>query len=333
MKQLIFLLPFFFFPEIGSTSLAQRDVICPVDGESLRVYGLLSTNNFGGYSSDLLTYSSDRNPILTYPQTHKNCQYTGHINDFGPEVKLSRSLKERLKEGKFFQKNRFLISLNESNATWQKYDFIAQLYIERKVESDLIYSQYLSAGWASRLESSEEILSFFESSYREKILSSVKDMKVKRDDSLENRFDAEIQKLNELYSKAREVKDKAPLLIYLLSRYKYYGENETVAKILEDLKDSMNPTDYLEFQPIVIGHINREKYYQHKAVDCLEKKVIPENKNSEYKEYFIYMAGELHRRLGNLEKTKSYFDQLDYEKMKGGSPIRHFLKKYKTRSK
>jgi hypothetical protein len=86
-----------------------------------------------------------------------------------------------------------------------------------------------------------------------------------------------------------------------------YGENPEAQKTLPVLKTVMPGRQYSQYEQCINDSIAREQGFQFKAVLLFER-VIPTKEDSTQKAALAYLCGELHRRLGNWDKAKSYYE-------------------------
>jgi tetratricopeptide (TPR) repeat protein len=87
-----------------------------------------------------------------------------------------------------------------------------------------------------------------------------------------------------------------------------YGENAEAQTALPVLKTVMPAQQYSEFEHFVNDSIACEQKFQAKALPLFER-VIPTKENPNEKAGLTYLCGELHRRLGNRDKAKFYYEQ------------------------
>lgn len=78
------------------TTLCQIQLSCPICFNEFSSRAVMSTNSFGGKRTDFHERAAGTQPLPYMIHTCSKCGYTGSERDFGEEVEVSATMKERV---------------------------------------------------------------------------------------------------------------------------------------------------------------------------------------------------------------------------------------------
>lgn len=298
-----------FIDESHATTKSKSQFTCPICERSFDDYVLMSTNTFGGQDRDFLSRARGYQPVLIYPKTCPQCLYSGYPDDFKSVSEVVK--KQILHKGAL----KPMIQISQESKSYEipasvKYDLIAQTYRLRAKPEKTIAHQFLSASWATRIES-RLTLATLDKEILRKVYQWQSD-KWKREKAAKHRNRAiyELQTAREYLKAAKSAAGEEKLLAALaaIGTFRLYGENTEAEKALPILKKIMPDKQFSDFEKHLNESIARERYFQKKALLLFEKVVQTEEDKKE-KTRLTYLCGELHRRLENWDKAGKFYMQ------------------------
>ncbi|HBC75578.1 MAG TPA: hypothetical protein DC017_12150 [Candidatus Wallbacteria bacterium] len=303
-----------------ATNYVSEDLQCPVCGNKLKGKVLMSTNSFGGQDRDFLSYATGNNPVLIVPVTCEKCYYSGYSSDFGTlEAGLVSKLKEEILTKKTLKpmENGLYDFAADTSAVrsvpaFIKYDLIAKTYKLRGRETSEVFTQYINASWAVRLENeyyfdlrSVEAQKTFEWLRKNVDMASM-------DTSENNNAAMELAAGRMLAKKAEalEGEDRLYCSLGALFLLRSHGENKEAEKVLEILKPTLDEARYVALDKKVRESIVLERKFQRLAADALENDMAAGKiKGDIHMAQMSYLAGELNRRCLDFEKAKKFYEK------------------------
>ncbi|MHC4168209.1 MAG: DUF2225 domain-containing protein [Planctomycetota bacterium] len=298
-----------FVDESHATTKRKSQFTCPVCENRFDGFVLSSTNTFGGQDRDFLTRARGDQPVLIYPKTCPECFYSGYPADF---KSVSEVVKEQiLRKGAL----KPMHPISKEAESYEipasvRYDLIAQTYRLIAKPEKTIAHQFLSASWATRMESALPLVI----SGKEVV---TKLRRWKRDQSKakaaarrENPVLLQIQNARDYVETAKSSEGEVQLIAVLaaIETFRLYGENTEAENALPILNKIMPETQFSEFEKHLNESIARERHFQRKALLLFERVVQTEEDEKE-KACLTYLCGELHRRLENWDKSRKYYIQ------------------------
>jgi len=300
----------FWFPcDLRGTTMKFIELSCPVCNKRIAATVIPSTNTFGGMDRDFMSRAAGAQPLLIFPITCTGCFYSGYRKDFENEIKISEKVIIEIREKKILKP---ILAIQENVdygeiPAWIRYDLIAQTYQLLQKKEDDIGQQYIMAGWVIRL--TRNILSKMDKETAEKINKMI-DSKWDKDAVVnENRADYETGLGRELalIGKRNEGEPRKLAAYAAISLLMAHGENGSVYEILSMLKTVETEKKFLSFERAVKESIVLEQLFQAKAIPFMETAVQKEGDNIQ-KGILMYECGELHRRVGNWDKARYFFE-------------------------
>lgn len=285
-----------------TTSVRSLEVTCPVCNESIQILKIVSTNDFGGQDTDLLSRAVGEQPILIAPVTCPKCLFSGYTDDFKETV--DPAVKKKILEEKA------LVQQVESQA-WAKYDLIAQTMALKGANDPDFAEIYLITSWAVRLE--ENPFDRLFSSLNEEDLTWIEK---RLDGNNKNPAAAEVEVGRRLLADFASLPPEKHRTAAIAIGYylRGHGENTALLEALPALKPSFPEDQWNTLEPQVKASIELERKYQRLALGFFEKilaaKIDGTEKNTpDDRAIQFYLSGELARRLGDPEKAAGYYDQ------------------------
>ncbi|MBN2496367.1 MAG: DUF2225 domain-containing protein [Deltaproteobacteria bacterium] len=291
-----------------ATTMHKEEVSCPICGQKLTVRRIMSTNNFGGQDRDFCEHARGAQPLLVGPTTCARCLFTGYPDDFdkkpGPELE---ALRKQLLEQKPL-KARGPLELN-----WVRRDLhIQYLMLSDALDERLLADMYLRIAWAVRLEMNPLTPYFHRLTEEqhgrvEKLLPKEQNARradKARGDLLAARF--LIAKIDEL---EREEKEAALIAAAYMLRNR--GEHGLLSEILPKLKEVLPEGEAGSLIEKTKASIELEQAYQRKALAAIDEhlklKSLPDEGFPDSMKVYVYLAGELARRVGDLDRARSAY--------------------------
>ncbi len=296
-----------------ATKKVESQFTCPVCRNGFLDYEIGSTNSFGGQDRDFLRRAGGDQPVLIFPKTCPACFYSGYRYDFSSGINIPPAVKQQilqqgmLKPGVQIPKGAKSYEIPAS----ARYDLIAQTYqLRGKPEEDMA-QQFLSASWATRLESYLLPAAILGEELTEKVKKREgAQWKPEQTGGPENHVLGSIQRGRQCAEAARSLDGEERMIAALAAIHilRLNGENTEVLQILPLLRTVMPEKQFADFARLISDSIARERDFQSKAVLLFEK-VAPTKQDSKDKAALTYLCGELHRRLENWDKARSYYEQ------------------------
>jgi uncharacterized protein (DUF2225 family) len=308
LKQFLILLAFMFFvmSSLSATTIMEEKALCPICGKEFQMEVLGSTNNFGGFDTDLLELAAGTQPVLIFPVTCIKCYFSGFSSDFQKKTEVPGKLKDAILKEKILKPLIDLSKISEQSqiAAWVKYDLIAQKYKYMNDERRTA-NMYLNASWAVRVLSDSWVcLQGLDENTRAKVDKIIQTQYKNTNESKNRAFD-EVLMGRKLRGDADKLsgEEKIYTLIASLSLLRAHGENPEVLDILKILKDLMPAEKYDKFETRIVESINREWDFQQKVIQAFDG-VLTDIETPEETTYRLYICGELYRRMGQWDKAK-----------------------------
>ena len=282
---------------------------CPVCANGFDAMVLMSTNNFGGQDRDFLTRAGGHQPILIYPVTCPKCYYSGYGDDFSPKTKLPDDLKDEITSRKALKP---LVPIDKDMQShdipaWVRYDLIAQTLALRGRDYETLANQYLSASWAVRLD--DDPLPGLDEPTLKKVRAWIEEnWDTQSAKQADNPCQSDILQGKAFAEKARAAEGEPRTLAALaaIRMLRDHGENTDVLRLLPLLDPLMEEQQYAGLRRALLTSIQRERSFQTRAVALFENAARSEN-DAEQKAILTYLCGELHRRLENWDRARTFF--------------------------
>lgn len=297
------------------TTVMPIEVTCPVCGQKIAALSIVSTNTFGGQDTDLLTRAVGTQPILIVPIVCTNCYYAGYQKDFDKNVQLSDEIKQKLRKTLKPPVPIKNTGDSEDVPAWARYDLMAQTYTTTGKSSEVVAFTYHCASWAVRLSS--DVLGTFPEARREKIFSLLEKKKLEPAGGLENNLAASTVEMGRQLSRQLPTAPQQERMLMGLAAIAFlreHGENPLAAETLLAIKDVMPAEDFQKLQKSLSESIALEQNYQKKTLELLEKLAVHEKTSDEERPIYLYLCGELHRRLGQAKEARLWFEKAQQQK-------------------
>lgn len=262
-----------------ATGIHTDQVPCPIGKDVAKIFFVLSSNEYGGYDSDGATYSSGmqyRNyEISTCPQTLYSA--------LGADMKTSWTEEEEQKILEIINKTTATFQKPKLPEIWERYEIAIEIYRWQEKPSTFLISLYQKATWSIR----DEAVGIHEGLAGPIVTDQVLEAGKKE---LQKNLTAEQRKMV-LYNLARAAHRNA--------RFKQRKEYITQFMSLSDLSPAEKKAGerFLELTEVI------EPNYLEKTKKEVER-YLKENPTDGQ---MLYLLGDLHRRLDDIESCKRYF--------------------------
>ena len=302
-----------------ATNFTSEQAVCPLCGNKVKINSLMSTNSFGGHDRDFLSYASGDQPLIILPITCDKCYYSGYDRDFETVESL---ILVKLKDEILTKKNivapvSILYDLKASPSpavspipAFIKYDLIAQTYKIMGKETSEIFSQYLNAAWALRLER-ELCFDLRSIEAQNAVVWMRKNIDLTSIDTTENNNAAAELATGLLLLKRSAGLAGDDLLncsLGALFLLRTHGENKEAEKALENLRTVLKPELFNSLEKKVKESIALERKYLGLALEALKSDIAAGKIKGDFQlAQIYYLAGELSRRCLDFNEAKLYY--------------------------
>ncbi len=304
-----------------ATNFNSEQAVCPVCGNKVKVNTLMSTNSFGGHDRDFLSYASGDQPLIILPVTCDKCFYSGYSKDFETvEASILTKLKDEILTKKSIEPpENILYDIKTAPSpaalpmpAFIKYDLIARTYKIMGKETSEIFSQYLNAAWALRLE--RELCFDLRSIEAQNALEWMrKNIDLTSIDTTENNNAAAELETGRLLLKRSAGLAGDDLLncsLGALFLLRTHGENREAEKALENLRAVLKPAVFNTLEKKVKESISLERKYLSMALEALKSDIAAGKIKGDFQlAQMYYLAGELSRRCLNFDEAKLYYQK------------------------
>ncbi len=313
-----------FFQDFAlATNFTTQQAACPLCGNKVKVNTLISTNSFGGHDTDLLPYASGNQPLLILPAFCDKCYYCGYCADFATvETEVLAKLKNEIitkksispPESIFYDAAAASSPAASPAPAFIKYDLMAQTYKIAGRETSEVFSQYLNAAWALRLER-ELCFDLMSPQAQNAVEWMNKNIDLTSIDTTENNNAAvELATGRLLLKRAAGLTgdDLMNCSLGALFLLRSHGENREAEKALEFLRAVLNPDSFNTLEKKVKESIALERKYLRLALESLESDLAAGKITGDFQLARVYyLAGELSRRCLDFSAAKKYYQKAD----------------------
>jgi len=296
-----------------ATTTRSVSLTCPVCGEKVAALVIMSTNTFGGQDSDLLTLARGSQPILILPIACTNCYYAGYKDDFEKGLKAPDTVRPQLRKTL-----KPPLPIRHTGQTmdvpaWARYDLAAQTCTVTGQQAEVVAITYHRASWAVRLTA--DPLADSPEGVREKVRSLIQD-RLRSEKRADNQAAQETEFGRQLTRQLDTASQPDRLVIGLaaIALLRRHGENPLAAETLGKLKGLMQAEDFQRLDKNLTESIERERTYQKKALALIEKLANDQQTKDEKRALFMYLGGELNRRLGQPQEARAWFQKAGEQK-------------------
>jgi tetratricopeptide (TPR) repeat protein len=291
---------------LQGTTISEIEIHCPLCGETVQAELLNSTNNFGGQDPDLLQRAAGTQPVTVVPISCSRCSYSGYLDDF-EEVRLEAETKERLRSGLKPPTAVEPGTPSDRIPAWIRYDLLAQTAVLRSRPKLRVADAYLRASWAVRLEAAP--LARLDPELRKQVAEFAWNRRPPREEE-HNLAELEILHGRKLLDEARSAPAAERTLAALgaLDLLRSHGENGLAEAALALAREALDPTLATELESELRASVDLERSYQAKALGLFEE-ALDEAEIPRDGAVYIYLCGELERRLGRSQSALARFDE------------------------
>jgi uncharacterized protein (DUF2225 family) len=294
--------------EARATTVSAIQVECPVCEAKIDALSLMSTNNFGGCDSDLLQRAIGTQPITILPIVCTRCYYAGYQSDFGEDVTIPKELKSQLEEQ--LKPPLAIRHTGKSHQVpcWVRYDLIAQRYALEGQSAENLANCYLRCSWSVRL-TADLSATAVPGDAMQRVIGLVTDQEGGHAERPANRAEHEVDagiRLSQYLDTADE-NEKRLVGLVAVTLLRTHGENTLVEELLGRLKTVIPAPEFATISRQLQESIRLEQAYQEKALAVFQK--LAEDDTQEHRRVFLYLCGELNRRLGRFQKAVAWYDR------------------------
>ena len=268
-----------FLTMASATGIHTSDAVCPIDDtDTVKLYFLISGNEFGGYDSDGATYSSGTQFREHAISTCQSTMFSAYTKDMQQSFSSEdiNAINEWLPN----------VTSSVSNPTvWERYDLAAEYYRWKQQPAIFIGKLYLEAAWTVRDQAVGIHPNLNGPIVADEVLQQGKQ-------ELEKDLTSEQRKVV-TYNLARVAHRNARIDV----REKYIQQFLADPAITSAEKQAAN--EFKQLTQVI------EPIYLQKALSeyLLHVQQSPNDGQS------LYIVGDLYRRLNNLENAKIYFER------------------------
>ena len=260
-----------------------EEVDCPIETDKARIFQSISTNQLGGYDSDLARYSKGeqfRNYAIS------TC-FENYFSLYGKDFSIPINKKQKQEILEFLTSFRQQLMDPANPFVWERYEIAAHIYEILGYSPEFIGQLYLEASWTVRdtfvgyhqgLEGPEAVQSLLREGPKELLKNITPEQK--------------------------------KLLLFNLARVAHRGGYRAIRDdylsrfaLLDLSKEEQKSLSYV--QEIAIP---KEVYYQKKALEAFKKSLENPKLSKKTKIRSQYLYAELLRRLGAPKEARSYYD-------------------------
>ena len=316
-----------------ATSVRPLDLVCPVCGTATKGVTVMSTNSFGGVDRDFCRHAIGSQPLLLVATTCPKCHYSAFADGFA--AKPPAAVIEAVKKGALVvaphaspkaRGDEEGVAPSSNLPAWVRHDLILQVLRLGKASTFKLAWQALVTSWAVRLEARMDVGGAAEDEKTFEAL--VARSGIKGDDRSGDSVKLGAWLIRNLPTlPEKEAVVAAPVAIRLLRER---GENGLLLASLGALQKGFAPDRWASIEKTLRESAQLEQKYQREAVALFEKYLAsPECAKDDDRFHVTYLAGELHRRLGERDKALELY--VKAEKMtQGSAEIRKWLAEQKA---
>lgn len=310
-----------------ATSVRTLDLVCPVCGTATKGVSIMSTNSFGGVDRDFCRHAVGSQPLLLVATTCPKCHYSAFADGF--TTKPPAAIIQAVKKGALVVAPHASSKARTPSSdlpAWVRHDLILQVLKLGKAPTFKVAWQALVTSWAVRLEARIDVGGAAEDEKAFQAL--VARSGLKGDDRSSDSVKLGARLIHQLPTlPEKEAAVAARVAIRLLREH---GENGLLLASLGALQKGFAPDRWTSVEKALRESAQLEQKYQREAVTLFEKYLAsPECTKEDDRFHVTYLAGELHRRLGERDKALALY--VKAEKMGQGSPeVRTWLSEQKA---
>lgn len=275
------------------------DVTCPIDGTKFKATQVSPRPAFGGIDRDFCQHAACKCPLELQVWVCPTCYFAGTEKDYADKSKPD--LKGKLKPCEDFK---------GAMPGHVKFDLLAQVRKLKGNGRDAIGTAYLWAAWTARHrgELEDRVEDFEEFAALRRAYGFEKKP---LDLGKENRTDYELRIIQKVEQDLAANKYKEPQLSlakYLCAlTYRRHGELEAAGKWIDDLIKNKGSNSIIDEEIEKMARtIEIEKPFLRKALEEFKAHLEQEKDKAKVCQY-AYMAGELHRRLGEKKEAEAMY--------------------------
>lgn len=299
--------------------LSRHPLLCPACGQEFTTLVCVQHNTRGGIDYDLFVRPLGPNPEYYRVHTCPRCGYSGYASDFPPEAHLpnrdkpflSATVREKILKQRLLELPEGFGPESDPREldARDRYRLAIQCYQWRDQSAEALAWLNLRASWIARDEGAllpptprlKRVMSFIEQ-WRPFLEEGG------------NQVDVEMQlttRMAEEIAAGRFNRYQKPYVELALAMIlRSHGENQPAKAIL---KRYVNMESYPETLQAGIARmldsIETERQYQQAAVDCFETALSAGQVGDANRPAACYLLGELHRRLGQNESARQWYDK------------------------
>ncbi len=303
-----------------ATSSKSVDAECPVCSNQFSASILMSTNNFGGFDSDLCQNARGSSPLMTRIWGCPACNFCGYSDDF--EEKLTDARKAELKN--WLDKDIKVDDKKPGNnydviPPQTRYEVAARIGELSKKTALEIGRLYLNAAWACRhlglIDVASDSTTMVEDSPEPDLtIFQALEANSQGIKPSEN-FAADMFKILETTAAAFDelkIPDSELVSSYLvLARlFRSSGENQQAENFLARAIAADKSGRIAREAEAIRFSMKEEARFQVKAAEWLEKGLQDPGLKEQEKTQMTLTLAETFRRIGNFEKAEKYYLQL-----------------------
>lgn len=299
-----------------ATSSKRVETTCPVCQTVFSASMLMSTNNFGGYDSDLCPHAMGSSPMHIRIWGCPECHFSGFADDF--EQKFDAKQQQELK--KWLSQTFKVIKSSDENVyntfpSYQRYEIAAEMAVKNNAPALEIARLFLNAAWCCRnigiisadpdlpaemRLDTEKTPSFFKALEQAKVAPSRN-----RAENMLLILEKTAEDFPRLAIPEAELAASYLTLGWLL---RSTGENAVAWQWLE--KAAKREPAYQKLVAAIKNSIEQEKAYQLKTVSWFEKALAAGKFAGPQKQEVMIMLAESYRRTGSTDKAVATYLQL-----------------------
>jgi uncharacterized protein (DUF2225 family) len=307
-----------------ATSSRRVEAKCPVCDHGFSASQLMSSNNFGGYDSDLCPHAMGSSPLMNAIWGCPSCYFCGFSSAFekpftdSEKQNLKKWLKQNVKIEEY-EKDAEAANSYDLIPAYRRYEIAAELSIKNNAGAIETAHLFMKAAWCCRhlgliKQTSDARLDFSINEKSAQALFKFLNETARKIKPSANRAADMVQILKKAAASLSSLQipesDLAQTYLAMAKLLRSSGENvlaqDFLAKSLE--KDSSEQNK--QMTAAIKASIAAETRYQKKAVLWLEKALQQSEPNSRENMENLVMLAETCRRTGDNETAEKYFMQL-----------------------
>lgn len=271
-----------FLPNAHATGIHTEEAICPInDQDRVKLYYLVSSNEYGGYDSDGATYSSGMQFRQYAISTCTQIFFSALTDD----MKQQFTAEEKRTLQQLIRTQTALLKDPNNPSTWDRYDLAIAFYRWQNKAPRFIGNLYMEAAWTVR----DEVVGIHQGLNGPLVADHVLLEGAKE---LQKNLTSEQRKMV-IYNLARVAHRNGRTAI----RDQYMQEFLLLNDLLPEEREAAQ--EFLEYTQKI------EPIYLQKALIEFEAHIATNPNDGQV----LYLMGDLHRRLGNPQKSQECFKQ------------------------